>query len=119
MTTRINNLKKLHPRRKQLRNSLTPAEAKLWTYLKNSQIDGKKFRRQHSVGGYVLDFYCPSEKLCIELDGNVHFHESQHTYDLNRTKYLNAVGIKVIRFENRLVFENPQGVIAEIKKQFS
>jgi very-short-patch-repair endonuclease len=119
MIMRINNLKRLEPRRKELRNSLTPAEAKFWTYLKSSQVGGRKFRRQHSVGGYVLDFYCPEEKLCIELDGNAHYTEAERTYDKNRTGYLNAVGIKVIRFENRLVFDNPEGVIAEIQRRFT
>jgi very-short-patch-repair endonuclease len=116
---RINNLKRLELRRKELRNNLTPAEAKLWIYLKSSRIGGRKFRRQHSVGGYVLDFYCPEEKLCIELDGNAHYTETECIYDKNRTGYLNAAGIKVIRFENRLVFDNPDGVIAKIRRQFT
>ena len=56
-------------KRKKLRNNLTPAEAALWNLLKNSQLEGRKFRRQHSVGFYILDFYCPSERMAIELDG--------------------------------------------------
>jgi very-short-patch-repair endonuclease len=107
------------PRRKQLRNNGTPAEATLWTYIQHSKIDGRKFRRQHSVGGFILDFYCPSEKLCIELDGSFHNTKSQQIYDKKRTEYLNAVGIKVIRFENHLVFDNIEGVIQEIKSHFS
>jgi hypothetical protein len=70
--TRINNLPHLKTFRQKLRNNLTPAEAKLWAYIKNSQVEGRKFRRQHSVDNYILDFYCPSERLAIELDGQGH-----------------------------------------------
>jgi len=63
----LHNLKHLKQTRKNLRNALTPAEATLWKYIQNSKVEGKKFRRQHSVGNYILDFYCPSEKLAIEL----------------------------------------------------
>lgn len=116
---RLNNLKKFESRRKSLRNHLTPAEAKVWTLLQQSKLCGKKFRRQHGVGGYILDFYCPSEKLCIELDGGYHFTKQQQRYDKKRTEYLNSVGIRVIRFENHLVFDSTEGVLHEIKKHFS
>jgi very-short-patch-repair endonuclease len=76
MKEKIHNVKQLKERRKQLRNSLTSAEAKLWGLLKDSQLENRKFRRQHSVGPYILDFYCPSEKLCIELDGEIHYTEA-------------------------------------------
>jgi len=66
---RLNNLPALKYFRRKLRSKMTPAEAKLWTYLKGKQLEGKKFRRQHSVSRYILDFYCPSSKLAIELDG--------------------------------------------------
>ena len=66
MPEKLHNIRPLKKNRKQLRNRLTPAEAKLWSLLKNSQLEKRKFRRQHSVGPYVLDFYCPSERLCIE-----------------------------------------------------
>ena len=72
MRERLNNKTVLEPRRKKLRRNLTPAEAFLWTVLKNSNLAGRKFRRQHSVGNYILDFYCDSEKLVVELDGEVH-----------------------------------------------
>lgn len=117
--TQINNLKELKDKRKALRNNLTPAEAALWTMLKGKQFEGRKFRRQHSVGYYILDFYCPAEKLAIELDGEPHFQEKQMKYDEKRTKYLNSVGITVVRFENKEVFQSPEGVLAEIKKYFT
>ncbi len=90
----INNKSSLHPYRKQLRHSLTPAEAALWKHLQRKQLEGRKFRRQHSVGNYILDFYCPAEKLCIELDGDAHFTESGVDYDNKRTAYLNDLDIR-------------------------
>jgi very-short-patch-repair endonuclease len=114
----INNLKALEDKRKQLRNNLTPAEATLWTMLKGKQLDGRKFRRQHSVEHCILDFYCPAEKLAIELDGEGHFQEAQISYDAVRTRYLDDFGIRVVRFENGQVFQSPEGVLAEIRKYF-
>ena len=114
----VNNKSILKTFRKQLRNNLTPAEAKLWTYLKNKQLDGRKFRRQFSVDNYILDFYCPSEKLGIELDGEVHNIETQAEYDIERELFLSYYGIKVLRFENKLVFENPDYILDCIKKEF-
>ncbi len=106
------------PFRKQLRNNLTPAEATLWKYLQRSQLDGRKFRRQHSVGNYILDFYCPQEKLCVELDGAAHFTDQGVAYDNERTAYLNSLDIQVIRFENKWVFERLEEVLNEIKSKF-
>ena len=118
MKEQINNRKYLTPFRKSLRNNLTPAEAFLWTLLKNSQLDNRKFRRQHSVGNYILDFYCPSERLAIELDGEFHFTPEGIEYDKTRTEYINGLNINVIRFENKLVFENTDWVLMEIKNNF-
>ncbi len=116
---KINNLPHLKTFRKELRNNLTPAEAKLWTYLQNSQIGGRKFRRQHSVANYILDFYCPSEKLAIELDGEVHNNVVQAEYDRERDIFLQATGIKVLRFENKVVFENVEWLLDTVKKEFA
>jgi very-short-patch-repair endonuclease len=106
-------------RRRSLRNNLTPAEAFLWQYLKNKQLDGRKFRRQHSVGKYILDFYCPSEKLGIELDGAHHGTDAGREYDERRTQFISTQGIRIVRFENREVFEATDFVLNYIKKQFS
>ncbi len=116
MTEKLHNIKELRENRKRLRNRLTPAEAKLWSLLKSSLNEKRKFRRQHSVGPYVLDFYCPSERLCIELDGAAHFTDGGYEYDTARTEYLEALNIKVIRFENKDVFENTEGVLEEIRR---
>ena len=114
----INNKSSLKTFRRQLRNNLTPAEAKLWTYLQNKQLEGRKFRRQFSVDNYILDFYCPSEKLGIELDGEVHNIETQAKYDIERDLFLSYYGIKVLRFENKVVFENSDYLLECIKKEF-
>jgi len=114
----INNKSALKTFRKQLRNSLTAAEAKLWTHLQNKQLNGRKFRRQFSIDNYILDFYCPSEKLAIELDGEVHNIETQAKYDNERDLFLSYYGIKVLRFENKVVFENIDYLLECIKKEF-
>ena len=119
MPEKLHNIRDLKENRKQLRNRLTPAEAKLWSLLKNSQLEKRKFRRQHSVGPYVLDFYCPSERLCIELDGAAHFTDGGYEYDSARTEYLDALNIYVIRFENKDLFENTERVLAEIRRNFT
>lgn len=97
---------------------MTPAEAFLWTKLSNGKLDGRKFRRQHSIGSFVVDFYCPSEKLSIELDGSPHFTEEGIENDKRRTEYLRTVGINEIRFENAEVFEFTNEVLNKIKACF-
>ena len=116
MKIQLNNRKELLEIRKQLRNNLTPAEAALWNFLKGGKL-GKKFRRQHSVGSYVLDFYCPEEKLAIELDGQYHFTSAGFEYDEERTSYLSQQGIRVLRFENDEVFKATEAVIEAIKSE--
>lgn len=114
----LNNLPHLLEWRRDLRNNLTKAEAFLWTKLQRRQLEGRKFRRQHSFGPFIIDFYCPSEKLAVELDGAGHFTEEGMQYDAERTKFLNEYNIKVIRFENNLVFQNTNEVLQEIKSHF-
>jgi very-short-patch-repair endonuclease len=109
----------LKARRKELRNNLTPAEAILWGMLKGGQLDNRKFRRQHSIGKYIVDFYCPAERLVIELDGAVHLNAGQNLYDSERDEFLNGLGIKVLRFENKMVFEDMAGVLREIAACFA
>ncbi|NTE02105.1 endonuclease domain-containing protein [Agrobacterium tumefaciens] len=113
----IHNAKHLKEKRKELRNNLTPAEATLWKYLQHSKLDGRKFRRQHSVKNYILDFYCPSEKLGIELDGESHYSYAAEEYDRERTENLNKLGITIIRFENEDVFHE-ENILEAIRKHF-
>jgi very-short-patch-repair endonuclease len=102
--------------RKQLRNSLTAAEAVLWQTLKGRQLLGKKFRRQVSIGRYIVDFYCPEAGLVIELDGERHFSITIDEYEAQRTKYLEEDGLRIIRFENKELYDNLEGVLETIKE---
>ena len=95
----------------KLRKESTPAERKLWSRLRNDQL-GVTFRRQHAVGNYIPDFCCPKAKLVIELDGSQHLEQEE--YDEERTKYLESLGYKVIRFWNNDVTNNTDGVILAI-----
>ncbi|WP_299824153.1 endonuclease domain-containing protein [uncultured Pontibacter sp.] len=105
--------------RKELRSSLTPAETELWKHLKGGSLEGRKFRRQHSVGNYILDFYCPSEQIAVELDGQVHNNISAEQDDLERDMYLKNLNIRVLRFENKDVFDNLEAVLQQISNGFS
>jgi very-short-patch-repair endonuclease len=115
---RLNALPELRTFRKELRAKLTPAEASLWSMLKNSKLEGRKFRRQHSVDFYILDFYCAMERLAIELDGQVHMSEKAQQYDHERSLFLEFYKIKVIRFENKVVFEEPEWLLEQIRSHF-
>ena len=98
--------------RRQLRNNATSAEATLWKALKERKVNGWKFRRQHGIGVYILDFYCPELRLCVELDGSS--HDNKYDYDEDRTAFLREQGIVVIRFTNEQVWANIEWVISEI-----
>jgi very-short-patch-repair endonuclease len=112
----IHNLKKSNKHCTELRKNLTPTEALLWTNLKNSQLDGKKFRRQHSIGPYIVDFFCPECRLAVELDGDGHISIQGEELDARRTEFLSRFNVKVIRFENKEVFESLDFVLEEIRQ---
>ena len=97
---------------RKLRKEPTPAERKLWAYLRRDQLDGVNFRRQHAIGNYIVDFCSPKHKLIIELDGSQHLEQEE--YDLERTKYLKEQGYQVIRFWNHQVLNDMEGVIQAI-----
>ena len=117
--TILNNLPHKKDQRRTLRSNLTTAEAVLWNRLKSRQLINRKFRRQHSIGEFILDFYCPQEKLAVELDGAGHFTAAGNLHDAARTEYLNSVGIKVIRFENKLIWSALESVLHTIASNFS
>jgi very-short-patch-repair endonuclease len=96
----------------------TQAEALLWEALKGNKLEGRKFRRQHPLGNYILDFYCHAEKLGIEVDGKYHENENQQIADLERTKAIATENIKIIRFSNEQVIVNIDSVVEEIKGHF-
>ncbi|AXP80770.1 hypothetical protein CJ739_1684 [Mariniflexile rhizosphaerae] len=114
----MHNHKHLEERRKELRKSLTPAEASLWKSLQRKQLKNRKFRRQHSINNFIVDFYCASEKLIVELDGAVHLDFAQQNYDYERTQILENLGFRIIRFENKLIFENLPEVLENIASHF-
>ena len=100
-------------KRRTLRNDPSEAERKLWWHLRGKQI-GAKFRRQYSVDSYVIDFYAPSCKLAVEIDGDSHFTPQGLRHDRERTAHLARFGIQVIRFTNLEVFENIEAVLEAI-----
>jgi very-short-patch-repair endonuclease len=110
------NRKCLKSFRSTLRNRSTSAEAALWNILKSRNLDGKKFRRQYSIDNYIVDFCCPSEKLIIELDGAPHGEYHRIQKDENRDKYIESLGFIVLRFENMVVFQEPEFLKNEIMK---
>ena len=105
----------LKPHRQQLRNNMTEAEILLWDKIKNGQVLGYKFRRQYSVGIFILDFYCSKLKLAIEVDGGQHAEEKTAEYDQCRTNYLNNHNITVLRYWNHEIFDNMEGIYSDIK----
>lgn len=111
----IKNLDYLKDYRRNLRKNLTPAEAALWSLLKNKQVFGLKFRRQTSIENYIVDFYCPQYKIVIELDGEPHFTQEQVDKDLIRDKRLKELGHFILRYENLVVFDHPDFIFDDIK----
>jgi very-short-patch-repair endonuclease len=100
--------------RQRLRCDSPLAEQRLWLKLSNRGLLGYRFRRQYGVGPYVLDFYCPELKLAIEVDGDTHFQAGAGNYDRERQRYIESLGIRVLRFTNREVFERLDDVAGGI-----
>ncbi len=97
--------------RKELRKNQTSAEAAFWHLVRAGRFYKLKFRRQHTVDRYTVDFYCPNFKLIIELDGGVHNNLGQSLYDDEREIFLKELGFQVIRFENDAVLKYPETVL--------
>ena len=98
-----------------LRKNATIAEKTLWKWLKQFRCEGFVFRRQHPLDFFIADFYCDKIKLVIEVDGDIHLSEKNIEYDDNRTGELERFGLKVIRFKNEKIINDPEQVISEIK----
>lgn len=98
-----------------LRKNMTFAESLLWGCLKKKQINGIRFRRQHPIRNFIVDFYCHSASLVIEIDGGVHLKEEQSERDENRTWELQNMGLKVIRFNNKEVISDLERILIEIE----
>ncbi len=103
---------------RDLRNHSTPAEKKFWNTLRKMPFYKEMvFNRQKPLGPYIVDFYCHQKKLVIEVDGDTHGSESS-SKDLKRTKYLESLGLQVIRFDNNDVLHNIEGVMLLLEKTF-
>ncbi len=102
-----------------LRRNETPAEKFMWKLLRNRNIKGFKFRRQHPISRYIADFYCHEAKLVIELDGDVHLIEEIKEYDKKRQEAISQFDLKVLRFKNEEVFFETNKVIEIIEKHLT
>jgi very-short-patch-repair endonuclease len=98
---------------REMRHPQTPAEATIWRHLRNRNLEFK-FRRQHPIERFIVDFYCAEVKLCIEIDGDSHLEQGQKEYDAARTEVLESIGCNVIRFTNNDVRYNIDAVAQEI-----
>jgi very-short-patch-repair endonuclease len=102
-------------RARQLRQPQTPAEAKLWARVRNGQLDGIRFRRQHPIDRFILDFYCPRHRMVIEVDGDSHAEQAE--YDAERTSWLTTRGYSILRFTNQEIHRNLDRVLAAIRNE--
>lgn len=107
----------LKEKAKEMRNKPTEAEKMLWNVLSNKELDGFKFRRQHIIGEYIVDFVCLEKRLIIEVDGSVHQLPEQKEHDAVRTEWLQSTGFKVIRYSNNQVLNDLQNSIESIQKE--
>ena len=112
----VHNKKSLKEIRRNLRQEATKAEDFLWQHLRNRKLNQLKFKRQHSIGNYVLDFYCASKRLIIEVDGEVHNTPDQKEKDKSRDKNLTEMNFKILRFSNEEVLLKINSVKEEIIK---
>ena len=101
-------------KRRSLRNNMTAAEALVWSRLRNNLVLGYKFRRQYSVGPYVIDFYCPALKLAVEIDGDSHFVTEAIDNDQRRQAFIESFGIQFLRFTNHEVNRGMDAVLEKI-----
>jgi very-short-patch-repair endonuclease len=102
-------------RAKLLRQNTTEAEKTLWKRLNKNQLDGLRFRQQHPISKFIVDFYCTKANLVIELDGEIHLKEDTYERDTGRQYELERLGLTVLRFTNKEVLENIESVIERIK----
>ena len=100
-------------RARRLRENMTDAEARLWRALRRGQLNGLQFRRQHPIGPFTLDFFCPSLRLAIEIDGGQHAAQQKRA-DERRTRFLSEKSTAVVRYWNNDIFGNLQGVLADL-----
>ncbi len=98
---------------------MTAAETRLWTKFRAGQFRELKFRRQHGIGPYIVDFYCPDRRLVIEVDGDTHAEADQVVRDKERDWYLASLGLEVVRYTNGDVVDNLEGVLLDLGKRLA
>lgn len=113
---RIFNRSGLKKFRRSLRNDRSPAEHILWRYLRGRQMLGYKFRRQHSIGRWIVDFYCPELRVAIEVDGDSHYSDTGVAADRERENYFRQFGIRTIHVRNDLVLGGELLVVEQLKQ---
>jgi len=106
--------RKLKPTARTLRKNMTDSERLLWSRIRRKQLRGFQFYRQKVVGNYIVDFYCPSAKIIVEVDGSQHYEEDGKRKDKIRDAYLSKLGFEVLRFSSLDVMKNLDGVLVEI-----
>ncbi len=111
---RLFNQKYQKPLRQQLRKNTSPIERLLWARLRGGRL-GVKFRRQHGIGPYIVDFYCPAARLVIELDGESHYWQGRQEYDKTRDNFIEQQGLRIVHFSNVDVTHNLDGVLMRIQ----
>ena len=99
---------------RELRSNETNAESRLWSLLRNRQLSGFKFRRQHQFGNYIADFYCHEAQLVVECDGSIHDLNQNWQHDQARDAYMVGQGLRVLRFTNEEVLNDPRAVLDKI-----
>ena len=104
--------KNLRPFARDLRKNMTDAERLLWSKIQGKQLWGLQFYRQKTIDNFIVDFYCPRADLVIDVDGGQHYTEDGLEKDKSRDQYLNAIGLRVMRFNNLDVLKNIEGVIS-------
>jgi len=100
--------------RRRFRKEMTPAEEQLWFKLNRKQLLGVKFRRQHGIGPYIVDFYCPEKALIVEVDGDVHAFENNLEKDKLRQNYLENLGLRVVRYQNNDILKSLESVLEDL-----
>jgi very-short-patch-repair endonuclease len=103
--------------KRRLRSNMTGPETQLWSRLRARQLQGLKFRRQHGIGPYIVDFYCPEQSLVIEVDGDSHVDADQVVKDRQREQYLQSLGLRVIRYINDDILKNLDGVLEDLAER--
>ena len=105
--------------KRRLRTNMTPAEKRLWGMLRSKQLQSYKFLRQHGIGPYIVDFFCPERSLVVEVDGDVHAEPINQTKDAKREEYLRSVDLDIVRYSNHEVLNNLDGVLEHLLEKIS